>query len=94
MDFNFDLLKINEKLHYSTLFVYIISAAFYPKISLPARYNRNTGTATLIDNIFTNNINDSTSGVFTIESSYHQMIYTYSNDSFLNNNTVKYIDIE
>ena len=67
---------------------------FYPQISLTTRYNRNTGTATLIYNIFTKHIDNSTSGVFTNEISDHQMIYTYSNDSFLNNNTAKYIDIE
>ena len=94
-DFNFDLLKINEKLHYSTFLENIISAGFYPKISrLPTRYNRNTGSATLIDNIFTNHIDNSTSGVFTNEISDHQMMYTYSNESFLNNNPAKYIDIE
>ena len=88
-DFNFDPLNINEKHHYGTFFENIISAAFYPKISLPTRYNRYTGTATLIDNIFTNHIDNSTN-----EISDHQVIYTYSNDSFLNNNTAKYIDIE
>ena len=93
-DFNFDLLKINEKLHYGTFFENIISTGFYPIISLPTRYNRNTGTVTLLDNIFTIHIDNSTSGVFTNEISDHQMIYTYSNDSFLNNNTAKYIDIE
>ena len=93
-DFNIDLLKINEKLHYSTFPENIISAGIYPKISLPTRYNRNTGSATLIDNIFTNHIDISTSGVFTNEISDHQMIYTYWNESFLNNNPAKYIDIE
>ena len=34
------------------------------------------------------------SGVFTNEISNHHMIYTYTNDSFLNNNTARYIDIE
>ena len=92
--FNIDLLKINEKLHYSTFLENIISAGLYPKNSLPTRYNRNTGSATLIDNIFTNHIDNSTSGVFTNEISDHQMIYTYSNESFLNNNPAKYIDIE
>ena len=93
-DFNIDLLKINEKLHYSTFLENIISAGFYPKICLPTRYNRNTGSATLIDNIFTNHIDNSTSGVFTNEISDHQKIYTYSNESFLNNNPANYIDIE
>ena len=93
-DFNiYLLLKINEKLRYSTFLENIISAGFYPKISLPTRYNQNTGSATLIDNIFTNHIDNSTS-VFANEISDHQMIYTYSNESFLNNNPAKYIDIE
>ena len=52
------------------------------------------GTITLIHNIFTNHIDNSTSGVFTNEISDHQMIYTYFTESFLNNNTAKYIDIE
>ena len=93
-DFNIDLLKINEKLHYSTFLENIISSGFYPRISLPTRYNRNTGSATLINTIFANHIANSTSGVFTNEISDHQMIYTYSNESFLNNNPAKYIDIE
>ena len=59
---------------------------FIQKISLSTRYNRNTGSATLIDNIFTNHIDNSTSGIFTNEISDHQMIYTYSNESFLNTN--------
>ena len=93
-DFNFDLLKINEKLQYGTFFENIISVGFYFKFSLPTRYNGNTVNATLIDNIFTYHIDNSTSGVFTNAMSDHQMMYTYSNDSFLNNNTAKYIDIE
>ena len=67
---------------------------FIQKNCLPTRYNRNTGNATLIDSIFTNHVDNSTSGVITNGISDHQMIYTYSNDSFLNNNTSKYIDIE
>ena len=76
------------------MFENIISAGLHPKIRLPTRYNRNTGTATLIANLFTNHIDNSITGVFTNEISDHQMIYAYSNDSFLNNNTAKYIDIE
>ena len=67
---------------------------FILKLVFQHAINRNTGTATLIDNIFINHIDNSTSGVFTNEISDHQMIYTYSNDSFLNNNTAKYIVIE
>ena len=84
------IFKINEKLHYSTFLKNIISAGFYPKICLPTRYNRNTGSATLIDNIYTNHIDNSTSGVFTNEIiSDPQMIFTYSNEYFLNNNPAK-----
>ena len=43
-DFNIDLLKIKIKLHYSTFLENIISAGFYPNISLPTRYNLNTGS--------------------------------------------------
>ena len=93
-DFNIDLLKTNEKLHYSTFLENIISAGFYPKINLPTRYNRNTGSANLINNIYTNHIDNNTSGVFTNEISDHQMFCTYSNESFLSNNPAKYIDIE
>ena len=38
---------------------------------LPTRYNLNTGTTTLIDNIFTNHIDNNTSGIFTNEISDH-----------------------
>ena len=80
-DFNIDLFQINAKRHYNHYFDSIISSGFYPKISLPTRIDRYYGSTTLIDNIFTNSIDNHSSGVFTNEISDHQMIYTYSNES-------------
>ena len=36
-DFNIDLLKINVKEHYATFYNCLVSAGFFPRISLPTR---------------------------------------------------------
>ena len=79
-DINIDLLKIYQKHHYASFFENMISTGFYPKISLPTRFDSNNSTATLIDNIFTNVLGDTSSGAFTNSISDHQMIYYFSND--------------
>ena len=72
-DINIDLLKIYQKHHYASFFENMISTGFYPKISLPTRFDSNNRTATLIDNIFTNVLDCNTSGAFTNSISDHQM---------------------
>ena len=77
-----------------TFFENLISAGFYPKISLPTRFDANNRTATLIDNIFTNMLDNNNSGVLTNSISDHQMIYSFLNDSIKDHNTKKIIEIE
>jgi len=93
-DFNIDLLKINEKHHYNNFYDSIITSGFHPKISLPTRFNPNHDTASLIDNIFTNEIDNNISGVLTNTISDHQMIFTYSRDSFTHIKENQFIEIE
>ena len=72
----------------------MISTGFYPKISLPTRFDSNNRTATLIDNIFTNVPDCSTLGTFTHSISDHQMIYTISNDAITDHKSRRVIEIE
>ena len=55
-DYNIDLLKVEINKHYCDYFDEIISHGFFPKITLPTRISDNSST--LIDNIFTNNIEE------------------------------------
>ena len=50
-DYNINLLKINGEAHFSEFFDTMLGHSFYPKITLPTRFNRTSG-ATLIDNIY------------------------------------------
>ena len=93
-DFNIDLLQINKKRHYNHYFDSIISSGFYPKISLPTRIDRYYGSTKLIDNIFTNSIDNHSSGIFTNDISDHQMIYTYSNEPIKGKLPNKFIEID
>ena len=76
-DFNLDLLK--SETHARTLdFLNILySSSFYPLIYKPTRVTKSS--ATLIDNIFTNSLNDATkSGVFFTDISDHFPIFHFS----------------
>ncbi len=80
-DFNFDLLKINEKQSFSDYFDTLTSYNFYPKITLSTRLSNNHGT--LIDNfvckLTENNLN--TSSVIIINKfSDHQPYFTFLNN--------------
>ena len=61
---------------------------------LPTRFSLVHGTSTLIDNIYCNEIDKNTSGIFTNEISDHQMIFSYSNDPILDKKSNNYIEIE
>ena len=75
-DYNIDLLKVKTNRHYCSCFDDVVSNGFFPKITLPTRLSDNSST--LIDNIFTNNIDEaSTSGILLNSISDHQMIFTY-----------------
>ena len=55
-DYNLNFLKINSDTRCNTLFLNLTSLGFIPNITLPTRISRNAST--LIDNIFTNNTNN------------------------------------
>ena len=75
-DFNIDLLKINTKDHYNTLYNNLTAAGYFPRISLPTRITNHS--ATLIDNIFSTELCNNDSAVIVNHISDHQMICTYS----------------
>ena len=69
-DFNCDLLKIDSNKNYSTFYELMSSYGLFPMILIPTRVA--TDTATIIDNIFTNNIeNKIQSGVIKTDLSDH-----------------------
>ena len=84
-DFNLHLLQIQTNDRYSQFYDNMISVGFIPNITLPTRISETV--ATLIDNIFTNNIEKShISGVVSTHFSDHHF-----RDS---NNNKKYVEIE
>ena len=71
-DYNIDLLKIFQKNQYNNFFENLIAAGFQPKISLPTRLTDHS--ATLIDNIFCNRIDNNESGMIINHISDHQLV--------------------
>ena len=86
---------INDNQHFSSYFDNVLSKGFFPRITLPTRID--PPSATLIDNIFTNDVTDenkSTSGILINAISDHKMIFTHiENDSYVEK-IDKYITIE
>ena len=79
-DFNIDLLKIDKNKFTDNFINQLLSSAFYPLISKPTRMTNKT--ATLIDNIFTNRINeDRISGILFSDISDHLPIFTIYKNS-------------
>ena len=77
-DYYIDLLKVNTNKHYGEHFDEIISQGFIPKITLLTRISEHSST--LIDNIFTSNIDEKeSSGILLNQISDHQMIFTLIN---------------
>ena len=93
-DFNIDLLKLNVKDHYHTFFSNLIAAGYFPRISLPTRITNHS--ATLLDNIFTNELGSHESGILVNNISDHQMIYTYNTTQIKSTSTSskKFIEVE
>ena len=79
-DYNINLLNVYKKDQYNIFFENLVSAGYLPKISLPTRITDHS--ATLIDNIFGNRIDNNESGIIINNISDHQMIYTYSTEQF------------
>ena len=86
-DYNIDLLKVKTSKHYDEHFDEIISQGFILKIKLPTRISEHSST--LIDNIFTSNIDKKeSSGILMNQISDHQMIFTLiENKSHVPNHT-------
>ena len=92
-DYNIDLLKVKINKHYCRYFDEIISNGFFPKITLPTRIADHSST--LIDNIFTNNIDETgKSGILLNNISDHQIIFTYIENMSYIMEVPKYIEIE
>ena len=79
-DFNIDLLKMDSNKNYKYFYDLMCSYGFSPKIIQPTRVT--TNSATLIDNIFTNNLeNDIKSGnIITDFSDHYSQFVTVSRD--------------
>ena len=92
-DFNIDLLRIHKKHNYRNFFDTVLSAGFYPKITLPTRITDTSNT--LIDNILVNVIDDRhISGIMINKISDHQPIFTCNNKLFEQVDMTQYIEIE
>ena len=75
-DFNIDLLKSHTHQQSSDFLEGFYSGGFYPVVSLPTRITDTT--ATLIDNIFTNNLERQVeSGLVTVRVSDHLPVYSF-----------------
>ena len=64
------------KEHYATFYNCLVSAGFFPRISLPTRVTNHS--AKLLDNIYSTELYDHESAVIVNNISDHQMICTYS----------------
>ena len=92
-DYNIDLLKVKINKHYCSYFDEILSNGFFPKITLPTRIADHSST--LIDNIFTNNIDETgKSGILLNNITDHQIIFTYIENMSYIMEVPKYIEIE
>ncbi len=77
VDFNIDLLKINNKQVFRDYFDMLTNNSFYPKITLPTRLSNKHGTR--IDNLFcklTETTLDTISGILIKKFSDHQPYFT------------------
>ena len=77
-DYNVDLLKVNNTQFNDDYFHNILSAGYIPKVTLPTRLSENS---TLIDNVFTTNLNSDLSAyILDIHISDHQPVVLFTND--------------
>ena len=80
--------------HYHTFFNNLIAAGHFPRISLPTRITNHS--ATLLDNIFTNELGSHESGILVNNISDHRMIYKYNTTQIKSTSTSskKFIEVE
>ena len=88
-DFNINLLSVNDNPFNSEYFDNILAAGFIPTITLPTRISQNS---TLIDNIFTNNLNDITAAILSDHISDHQAVIIIAHENVPSSKN-KYITI-
>ena len=92
-DYNIDLLKVKTNKHYGEHFDEIISQGFIPKITLPTRISEHSST--LIDNIFTSNIDEKeSSGILLNQISDHRMIFTFIENKSYVTHVPKFVEIQ
>ena len=92
-DYNIDLLKVKRNKHYCEYFDEIISQGFIPKITLPTRISEHSST--LIDNIFTSNIDErESSGILLNQISDHQMVFTLIENKSYVTHVPKFVEIQ
>ena len=94
-DFNINLLLFDAKQHYNNFYDCVTENSFFPQITLPTRIQNKSYT--LIDNIFTNNIENSIkskSGILIYDISDHNLIFTFQENLAYIVKTEKYIYAE
>ena len=94
-DFNINLLQIQTNQHFNQFYDSVTSTGFIPKITLFTRILETS--ATLIDNIFTNNKDRvHVSGILSRTFSDHQMIFSFQkyNRRQKLKHSEKYIEVE
>ena len=94
-DFNINLLLLDAKQHYNNFYDCVTEKSFFPQITLPTRIQNESYT--LIDNIFTNDIEKSIkskSGILINDISDHKIIFTFQENLSYIEKTEKYIYTE
>ena len=96
-DYNINLLQIHSNHNVNTFFERVTSNSFFPRITLPTRLAISGTSSTLIDNIFTNNIEEdvnSRSGILINDLSDHTIIFTFQYNCKYQEQFPKFIEIE
>ena len=94
-DFNINLLLLDAKQHYNNFYDCVTEKSFFPQITLHMRIQNESYT--LIDNIFTNDIEKSIkskSGILINDISDHKIIFTFQENLSYIEKTEKYIYTE
>ena len=77
-DYKVDLLKVTDRQFNNDYFNQILTAGYIPKVTLPTRLSDNS---TLIDNVFTTNLNtDLSAYILEIHISNHQPVILFTNE--------------
>ena len=92
-DYTSELLKVKTNNHYCEYFDEVVSQGFIPRITLPTRISEQSNT--LIDNIYTNNIEErESSGILLNPISDHQMIFALIENVSYVTQAPKFVEIQ